>query len=261
MARIIDLSAPIEENQPIYPGHRQTVSWTESTHEETAHRFQRQVEGRPATVDRMLKEERAGSDDRHALVKGLMLSEHGPTHVDALSHFDPSRTDDGSIDQLSLDQFYRSTVCLDVSHVDPDEWITTDVLGAVLDKQDLTIADGDGVLLYTGHYDRNYSTTDLDKKDAYMYEYTGLDREAAYWLGERGIKILGVDTPSPDHSKVMETKEYVSHDMSAEYDCLHIENMANLGEVAGERFTLAAFPLKIVGGTGSPVRPVAILEE
>lgn len=40
---------------------------------------------------------------------------------------------------------------------------------------------------------------------------------------------------------------------------LNIENMANLDGVAGRRFNLFAFPLKLRDGTGSPLRPVAIL--
>ncbi len=41
----------------------------------------------------------------------------------------------------------------------------------------------------------------------------------------------------------------------------HYENLANLDQVVGRRFTFAGFPLRIRGGTGSPVRAVAIVED
>jgi kynurenine formamidase len=40
----------------------------------------------------------------------------------------------------------------------------------------------------------------------------------------------------------------------------HYENLANLEEVVGRRFTFVGFPLRIRGGTGSPVRAVAVLD-
>jgi kynurenine formamidase len=41
----------------------------------------------------------------------------------------------------------------------------------------------------------------------------------------------------------------------------HYENLANLDKLAGRRFTFVGFPLRIRGGTGSPVRAVAVVGE
>jgi kynurenine formamidase len=49
--------------------------------------------------------------------------------------------------------------------------------------------------------------------------------------------------------------------MCREYGIHHYENLANLRELVGRRFTFVGFPLKIRDGTGSPVRAVAVLEE
>ena len=46
-----------------------------------------------------------------------------------------------------------------------------------------------------------------------------------------------------------------------EYGIAHYENLANLDQLAGERFTLIEFPMRIRGGTGSPVQAVAVTEE
>lgn len=58
---------------------------------------------------------------------------------------------------------------------------------------------------------------------------------------------------------MLTTKEYPAHDICAEYEMMNVENMANLNAVGDRRFMLCAFPLKLRGGMGSPLRPVAIL--
>ena len=66
---IVDLSQPIYKGMPVYPGHLATVVFDYHTHAETLGKFK--------------------SDLSYA-TKGLILSDHGPTHVDSISHFDPA---------------------------------------------------------------------------------------------------------------------------------------------------------------------------
>src|SRR5437762_7699410 len=68
MPRFIDLSQEIYQGMYVYPGHLKTVIWEHHSHEETAKNF----EGGFSYQSR-----------------GLLMSDHGPTHVDALSHLDP----------------------------------------------------------------------------------------------------------------------------------------------------------------------------
>ena len=84
MPRLIDLSQEIFQGMKVYPGHLKTVIWEHHTHEETVKNF----EGGFSYQSR-----------------GLLMSDHGPTHVDALSHLDP-RPDAPTIDKMSLDLFY-----------------------------------------------------------------------------------------------------------------------------------------------------------
>jgi len=49
--------------------------------------------------------------------------------------------------------------------------------------------------------------------------------------------------------------------MCRTYWITHFENLANLDQVVGKRFTFIGFPLKIREGTGSPVRAVAVVED
>lgn len=259
MVELVDLSGYLEEGQPVYPGNQRTQFFTTSTHEETGIAWQERSETETGAIRRKFAARRAGSDDEHPNVRSILVSEHGPTHVDSLSHLDPTK--DGTIDRIPLERFYGDAVGLDVSHLDPDEYITVETLRDGLADADLELRNDDAITLHTGHRERSYSVDDPEKRYEYLYEFTGLDGDATEWLAERGVSNIGIDTISIDNSNALETMEYPAHDVCAEHDMLNMENMANLDAVAGIRYTLCAFPLKIRDGTGSPIRPVGILEE
>ena len=88
---------------------------------------------------------------------------------------------------------------------------------------------------------------------------SGISAEAVHWMADRGVKIFGVETISPD--LVYLTDEYPTHKACAERGLTHYENLNNLVEVVGRRFEFYGFPLKLETAYGSPVRAVAILEE
>jgi kynurenine formamidase len=79
--KIIDLSQEIYQGMPVYPGHLKTVVWTHLSHDEC----QRQL----------------GTGFSYE-TRGIMLCDHGPTHIDAVSHLsrDPKAE---SIDRLALE--------------------------------------------------------------------------------------------------------------------------------------------------------------
>ncbi len=177
----------------------------------------------------------------------LIMSDHTSTHVDALTHFDPD-PDAATIDRMDLGLFCGDAICLDLSHLAPRSGIVVDDLGAALDSAGLQIREGDIVLLYTGHYERTIGAPE------YLTEFPGLEPEAAQWLIEQGVKLFGNQAMSVD---VPERYHFPVHQVCRKFGVTHIENIGPLGAVAGKRFTLFAFPLKIVPGTGSPVRLVA----
>lgn len=257
MVELIDLAGRVEPDQPVYPGFQPTQIWSEVSHEWAGYRQRQQLGRETDSIRRHLHRAAAGP---HAQSHAVLVSEHGPTHVDALSHIDPQYAESASIDRMELSWFYGDAVGIDVAHVTPDEYITRDVIQRELDRNDLALTTGDAILLHTGHRAANYDVADTASRYAYLYEYTGLDATAAEWLGEQGVKNIGIDSPSIDHSSCIETKAYVAHDACSRYEMINMEHMANLDAVAGIRFTLCAFPLKITGGTGSPIRPVAIIE-
>ena len=229
MKEIIDLSQEIYQGMPVYPGHLSTVMWDYHTYDETAKR----LEGGFCYT-----------------TKGIILSDHGPTHVDSISHFDP-RPDAATIDQMPLETFYGPALCLDVSDFPERSTMGPEVIKAAEKKAGLNIEPDDIVLFYTGHFDRNYG------KPEWVEAYSGFSQEAAeYLLVEKKIKNWGVDEPSPDTPGNL---KYPVHMVSRKTGIPHMENLCNLNLVAGKRFTFFGLPLKIRGGSGSPMRAVAIL--
>ena len=177
----------------------------------------------------------------------VMMSDHASTHVDAYTHFDPD-PEAATIDQMPLDLFCGEAVCVDLSHLPPRAGITVGDLEAALAKDGLELRAGDIVLLYTGHYERTAGSPE------YLTEFPGLEPETAQWLIEQGVKLFGNQAMSVD---VPDRYTFPVHQVCRELGVTHLENVGPLAAVAGKRFTLFAFPLKIVPGTGSPVRLVA----
>lgn len=180
----------------------------------------------------------------------LEMSEHTGTHVDAINHMGREFAGQ-SIDQMPLSMFYTKGICLDFSYKDLSELIEVkDVLEAC-EKARLTIKKGDTVLLYTDHYRKHYGTEN--------WKYgPGISIETARYLGDKKISGFGVETMSPGIPQIS-NKEV--HYICGEMGFTHYENMINLHLLLGRgRFRFIAMPLKIRGGTGSPVRAVAIFE-
>lgn len=180
----------------------------------------------------------------------LELSEHTGTHVDALNHMGREFAGQ-SIDTMPLSMFYTEGICLDLSHKDLQEFITSEDLQEACENAGLDIKKGDTVLLYTNHYRKHFATENWNKGP-------GLTEEATQWLGEKQIAAFGVETLSPGIPKVS-NKEV--HYICGKMGFTHYENMINFHQLIGRgRFRFIALPLKIRGGTGSPVRAVAVFE-
>lgn len=228
--KIIDLSQEIYQGMPVYPGHLKTVIWTHLSHDEC----QRQLGGKFSYETR-----------------GMILCDHGPTHMDSVSHLcrDPQAE---SIDQLSLTKCITSGICVDVSDIPQKTQFGAQKIKDELQKWGLDIRKGDTILFYTGQYDRYYG------KPEYMTDYPGLNREATEFIIDRGCVSFGVDSASPD---MWYDKTYPCHSVCGERRITHIENLCNLDKLVGKRFTFIALPLKIRKGTGSPIRAVAIVQE
>jgi kynurenine formamidase len=191
-----------------------------------------------------------GSDVVSPAVNRLEMGEHTGTHVDAINHM--ARQHRGqSIDSMPLSMFYTEGICLDLSHKGRRELIEPVDLERALSEAQLEIKPGDTVLLYTDHYRRAFGTEDWQ-------DGPGVSSEGARWLGQQKIAAFGVETPSPG---VRHVSNQEVHHICGELGFTHYENMTNLYQLIGRgRFRFIGLPLKIRGGTGSPVRAVAVFD-
>lgn len=152
---------------------------------------------------------------------------------------------------MPLSMFYTEGICLGFSHKGLKELIEPVEIEKACKEADLEIKKGDTVFLYTDHY-RKY----FDSKN--WGNVPGISITAARWLGEKKIAAFGVETMSPGVPKIS-NKEV--HHICGELNFTHYENMINLHLLINRgRFRFIGLPLKIRGGTGSPVRAVAVFE-
>lgn len=230
MIEIIDLSQEIFGGMPVYSGLPVVKIDVHSTHEEWE------------KIDSPLTQTPS--------VLRMQLGEHTGTHVDSISHMGKQYVDQ-SIDKMPLTMFYTQGICLDFTSKGLSELIDYDDIDTALKKVNLEIKQGDTVLICTNHY-KNHFGTDNWKNGP------GITAAAARWLGEKKIAAFGVETMSPGVPKVS-NKEV--HQICGELGFTHYENLINLDKLINRgRFRFIAFPLKIRGGTGSPVRAVAVFE-
>ena len=190
-------------------------------------------------------------------------AEHGGTHIDAPIHFSKGGQ---TVDEIPLDKLIGEAIKIDVSvHAlnNPEYQITIDDFINWEKKQHMQIPDGSIVLLQTGYskYYPNkikYLGTDKRGVDAVKHlHFPGLSAEAASWLVEnRNIHAIGIDTPSIDYGQ---SQYFKSHVILLSQNIPIFENLTNLDKLPENKFKIIALPMKIKGGSGSPLRIVAVL--
>jgi kynurenine formamidase len=189
-------------------------------------------------------------------------AEHGGTHLDAPVHFAKGRN---SVDQIPLEQLTGPGLVVDVTAQctkDPDYLISTaDIQN--WERRNGRIAAGSIVLLRTGfgkYYPDRKKYLGTDERGAAAVaklHFPGLDPAAARWLTtNRSIKAIGLDTASIDRGQ---STLFESHRALFEKNVPAFENVANLDQLPVKGFTVIALPMKIKGGSGGPLRIIAML--
>jgi len=189
-------------------------------------------------------------------------AEHGGTHLDAPIHFAEGRK---TVDQLPLEQLIAPAVIIDVSEkaqADRDYQIGVDDFAAWEIRYG-PIPDKTIVLLRTGYGkfwpDRlKYLGTDKHGAEAVAeLHFPGLHPEAARWLvANRNLNAIGLDTPSIDYGQ---SKLFESHQILFDKNIPAFENVANLDQLPTKGAFVFALPMKIKGGSGGPLRIVALI--
>ena len=228
---LIDLSRDIYHKMPRLLNHPSIVITPYSTHDEI-----RVADGYEFSAATM----------------ALALGDHAGTHVDAPCHFD-AREGARSIDEMPLETFFTEAVCLDLSAKPLKSDISIADLEAAIEAARVALKPKDTVLLHMDFYRRCYGT------DGYLTDFPGLTKESATWLGRQGIGMFGVEAVSPGRPG---RNNFEVHHVCRDLGFTHMEGLVNLDKLVGKgRFRFIGFPLKIRGGTGSPIRAVAWLDD
>jgi kynurenine formamidase len=209
----------------------------------------------------------AGDTDKgyYYTANNFASAEHGGTHIDAPIHFSKGKQ---SVDEIPLERLIGPAVVIDVASralEDRDYLISIDDLQAWEERSNSTIPEGSIVLLRTGYSqfypDRlKYMGTDQRGQQAVkLLHFPGLAPEAAKWLvANRNINAIGIDTPSIDYGQ---SEYFESHVTLMSADIPAFENLTNLEELPREGFLVVALPMKIKGGSGAPLRIIALMQE
>jgi kynurenine formamidase len=192
------------------------------------------------------------------------LGTHNSTHVDAPYHYNstiqgrPAET----IDELPLDWFFAPGVVVDFHERADGETIEPGDLERALEAAAHELRARDIVLVRT---DRDEFLGEPD----YMTRGPGVSAPATRWLYERGVRVMGIDAwgwDRPLHLQAQEARErgapgvfWAAHQVDLPYS--QIERLANLAQLPPAGFTVACFPLRIVGGSAAPARVVALLDD
>jgi kynurenine formamidase len=186
--------------------------------------------------------------------------EHGGTHLDAPIHFSETGL---TTDRIPLEQFVGPAVVIDVSRQaarDPDYRLTVaDV--AAWEKAHGRIPRGAIVVLRTGWAmrwpDARSYLGDDKAGDASNLHFPSYGADAARLLVEqRRVSALGADVASIDYGA---SGDFIVHRIAAAANVLGLENLANVSLLPPKGATIIALPLKIEGGSGGPLRAIALV--
>lgn len=173
----------------------------------------------------------------------LHLYSHAGTHMDAPTHF---AVGEQTIDQIPLDRCMGPAWVADLTGIAPKALIAIGHLGAVAQR----VHGGDGLLLRTG-WSRRY------REPTYRDNLPRVSLELAQWCVGKGVRVLGVEPPSVADVHNIEELTRV-HEVLLAGGVLIVEGLAHLDQIRREKVTFMAFPLKIAGGDGAPVRALAL---
>ncbi|MGH3318784.1 MAG: cyclase family protein [Streptosporangiaceae bacterium] len=254
-ARTYDLEQPRRVGSPTFPAHF------------------------PGYVYGLHRRHEAGLAEARTSASGLItMAEHSGTHIDALCHQAENlamyggRTVDASVQtsqgftELGAEDIplvMARGVLLDVAasrgqaRLGRRELVSADDLAAAERAQGVSVQRGDVVLVRTGNGQL------WDDPDTYL-DGPGLDRGAAEWLAERAPLAVGADNVAvdlPGH-RDPDLGTLPGHVVLIVRNGIYIIENVALEELARDRvheFVFMCVALKLMGATGSPVRPLAFV--
>ena len=257
-ARIFDLAQPLDPAMPVSPNHPGFKMALLRRHGD------------------MVRED-GGSASNEIMV----LGGHSGTHIDALCHVSHDGRLYGGADAgeaqvggrfavhgiETIEPMLCRGVLLDIAALrgvdvlEPGEAVTADDLAAAEARQGIEVRAGDAVLVRTG-WPKHW--TDRDRFLGARDGAPGPDEEAARWLAERRIRVTGGETiayewipPGRGHALLPVHRVLL---VEAGIHIVEVLDLTELATAGAAEFLFVLTPLKVVGATGVPVRPVAVVE-
>lgn len=261
--RIVDLSHELKPGHPCIPFAQVPFFMSLALH-----------------ADDTRRASRAGGheNDIGCFTERAELCMHSGTHIDALGHFTIGEemfngwsyresVNARGLERLGIEQMpplVGRCVLLDVSAFDGGDYldggrvISIDDLKRAQDKAKAEIRPGDTVAIRTG-----YSRFFMKDNERYITAEPGIDVDAARWLTEQQVAVIGTDNmavevlPNPDPKLLFPVHQHTLVEAGVHL----IENLA-LDDIAREgvgAFCFVLLTVKFTGATGCPVRPIAIL--
>ena len=256
--RVYDLEQPRYFGAPIYPNHAPGYVYTLHSHHE------------------------GGTGSARTSASGFMYTtEHSGTHIDALCHqaedlrLFGGQEVNGSVQTSrgftalgaeTIEPLLTRGVLLDIARLRGVERIRVgspmqrDELEEAADNQGVTIGEGDVVLVRTGN-------GAIWREPEVYLQAGGMSAGASSWLAEKGVRAVGADNVAWDEVGGVDPDFQVALPghmiLLVRHGIYIIENLF-LEELAQEQcyeFRFICLPLKLQGATGSPVRPVAVVED
>ena len=192
----------------------------------------------------------------------FFTSEHGGTHIDAPIHFAERHQ---AVDQIPLDRLMSQAAVVDVAdraETNADYQVTQEDFLA-WERDNGSLPTGAIVLLRTGFSrrwpdaTRYLGTPERGEAAVAKLHFPGLHPDAARWLiANRSMKAIGIDTASIDYGQ---SKLFESHRLLYAEDIPAFENLTGLERLPPTGAFIVALPMKIKGGSGAPLRAVAIV--
>ena len=227
---MLEVKEIIDLGQPLFNGMRnlgaeQVAFWPTQTHEATC----RETNGKMEYSQKM-----------------MLLSEHCGTHMDAPFSWNK---DGITIDQIPVTSMVRPGYFCDFSHKKPHEPITIGDFEEVARAKGTPVGPGVAVIAWAGTCE-DWGQEGFETKRPYI------PTETAKWLIEQGVEVLATDIIGIDDP---EEWWWPTHATFQRAGVVMVQQLSNLDKLVGKEFLFVATPLKMLGGTASPVRPIAIV--
>jgi kynurenine formamidase len=188
-------------------------------------------------------------------------AEHGGTHLDAPIHFAEGQW---TTDQIPIERLIGQAIVVDVQS-GADSSADYRVDHAAIngwEREHGAISPGSIVLFRTGWARRwpdraaYLGTLRTGAEAVPDLHFPGIDSAAAQWLVARKVKAVGIDTPSIDYGQ---SSSFPTHRVLFAANIPAFENVANLHRLPPRGSFVIALPMKIKGGSGGPLRIVALV--